>query len=498
MRAIHVRNGQRVAQGQLLIELDPTLASADEAQATQTLLAARIARRRATTRCSPISQGRPAALRRAAGHAAEIVARTRTSFVRSAIAEYEARARRAAPAARRAQRRARRRAGRDRQAARDACRSRPAARGARASWPSRAITRGSSCSNTSSCASSMSSNIDVQERQRRAGARGDRHASTPSCARCARRSARPPSTELAEANDKAGLASEELRKSARRRQFQQLRAPVDGVVQQLAVHTVGGVVQPAQPLMVIVPDGDARSRSRRRSSTRTSASSARASRCAVKLEAFNFTDYGLIEGTSRRSAATRSTRASSRRRAARRQGPAGPAGPGLCRAHRLACAPSDPRRSPLCDRVRPGHGGPGRDQDRASGGSSSICSRRSARPVSRGAARERVNAGLGMTASARERSGTAASDPPLQAPRFGDRRRRGHLLGAHLLQRFRIDQPGDRSGGGGACLPSPPGGNWRSRWRSLRWSGAITSSSQLIVARVPVLRLEPDREDAAP
>ncbi|WDE02307.1 HlyD family type I secretion periplasmic adaptor subunit [Thalassomonas actiniarum] len=33
-----------------------------------------------------------------------------------------------------------------------------------------------------------------------------------------------------------------------------LTAPVDGVVQQLAVHTLGGVVQAAQQLMVIVPD----------------------------------------------------------------------------------------------------------------------------------------------------------------------------------------------------------------------------------------------------
>jgi len=32
-----------------------------------------------------------------------------------------------------------------------------------------------------------------------------------------------------------------------------LEAPVDGTVQQLAIHTVGGVVTPAQPLMVIVP-----------------------------------------------------------------------------------------------------------------------------------------------------------------------------------------------------------------------------------------------------
>jgi len=42
-------------------------------------------------------------------------------------------------------------------------------------------------------------------------------------------------------------------KAAERRRPQTLAAPVDGTVQQLAVHTVGGVVTPAQPLLVIVP-----------------------------------------------------------------------------------------------------------------------------------------------------------------------------------------------------------------------------------------------------
>ncbi len=46
-------------------------------------------------------------------------------------------------------------------------------------------------------------------------------------------------------------------KARRRSQLLKLTAPVDGVVQQLAVHTVGGVVTPAQPLMIVVPDGQA-------------------------------------------------------------------------------------------------------------------------------------------------------------------------------------------------------------------------------------------------
>lgn len=35
---------------------------------------------------------------------------------------------------------------------------------------------------------------------------------------------------------------------------QSLRAPVTGVIQQLAIHTLGGVVTTAQPLMVLVPE----------------------------------------------------------------------------------------------------------------------------------------------------------------------------------------------------------------------------------------------------
>src|SRR5205823_2223596 len=50
----------------------------------------------------------------------------------------------------------------------------------------------------------------------------------------------------------AGLA-QDLIKAEQRTRLQALTAPVDGMVQQLAVHTVGGVVTPAQPLLVPVP-----------------------------------------------------------------------------------------------------------------------------------------------------------------------------------------------------------------------------------------------------
>lgn len=55
----------------------------------------------------------------------------------------------------------------------------------------------------------------------------------------------------AEANYR--LRDEELKKAAEKQGQTALIAPVDGVVQQLAVHTVGGVVKAADALMIIVP-----------------------------------------------------------------------------------------------------------------------------------------------------------------------------------------------------------------------------------------------------
>ena len=59
--------------------------------------------------------------------------------------------------------------------------------------------------------------------------------------------------ELAKAEQKAASLAHDVVKAEQRTKLQLLTAPVDGVVQQLAVHTVGGVVTPAQALLVIVP-----------------------------------------------------------------------------------------------------------------------------------------------------------------------------------------------------------------------------------------------------
>ncbi len=58
---------------------------------------------------------------------------------------------------------------------------------------------------------------------------------------------------LNEGSQKSAALEQEMIKALSRAKLMTLTAPVDGTVQQLAVHTVGGVVTPAQPVMVIVP-----------------------------------------------------------------------------------------------------------------------------------------------------------------------------------------------------------------------------------------------------
>jgi hemolysin D len=58
---------------------------------------------------------------------------------------------------------------------------------------------------------------------------------------------------VSEAEQKANVSGQELVKADSHGKLMTLTAPVDGTVQQLAVHTVGGVVTPAEKLMMIVP-----------------------------------------------------------------------------------------------------------------------------------------------------------------------------------------------------------------------------------------------------
>ena len=96
------------------------------------------------------------------------------------------------------------------------------------------------------------------------------------------------------ATSKAQLLTQDESKATQRERLTQLTAPVAGTIQQLAVHSVGGVVTPAQPLMIVVPD-----------SARVTAEISIANldigfvnagqQAEVKLETFPYTKYGTVK-----------------------------------------------------------------------------------------------------------------------------------------------------------------------------------------------------------
>jgi hemolysin D len=91
---------------------------------------------------------------------------------------------------------------------------------------------------------------------------------------------------------------QELGKNEQRSRLMQLAAAVDGTVQQVAVHTEGGVVTPAQVLMVIVPR-DAEMTAEVVIDNKDIGFVNAGDSAQVKLETFPFTRYGTIEATVR-------------------------------------------------------------------------------------------------------------------------------------------------------------------------------------------------------
>lgn len=104
---------------------------------------------------------------------------------------------------------------------------------------------------------------------------------------------------LTQARLKAAQLREEGLKTRHRETLARLVAPVDGTVQQLAVHTAGGVVTPAQALMVIVPD-DAQVQAEVLIDNQDIGFVREGQRAEIKLETFNFTRYGTVPAVVRR------------------------------------------------------------------------------------------------------------------------------------------------------------------------------------------------------
>jgi hemolysin D len=291
VRTIHVKNGQHVDAGQLLVELDPTMAGAEAAQASQGLQTAQIVAARNSALLDHV-QGNSARVRMPAGTPNTITA-TQDDFIRTSIAEYESE---------------------------------------RASLIQQRAERGAELAGAEAEISKLKQTLPLIEQQlsarqeltdkgyfskirlleyeqqkvehiqniaiQQANASKARAAMANIDAQLRRTKAtfgKNAATQLSEAQEKTGLAREDVTKSARRQEYQQLRSPVAGTVQQLVLSTVGGVVQPAQAIMIIVPD-DAAVVIEANIMNKDIGFIREGQPVRVKLEAFNFTDYGIIPG----------------------------------------------------------------------------------------------------------------------------------------------------------------------------------------------------------
>jgi hemolysin D len=102
------------------------------------------------------------------------------------------------------------------------------------------------------------------------------------------------SDRQAQASSKREQLSQERSKTEQRARLTQMTAPVAGTVQQVAVHTEGGVVTPAQVLMVIVPK-DAQVTAEVVVDNKDIGFVNAGQVAAIKLETFPFTRYGTVE-----------------------------------------------------------------------------------------------------------------------------------------------------------------------------------------------------------
>lgn len=100
---------------------------------------------------------------------------------------------------------------------------------------------------------------------------------------------------LAEALRQAAALEQELVKAEQRYRQRRLIAPVSGTVQQLQVHTVGGVVTPADPVMVIVPE-DSTLEIEAMVLNKDVGFVAEGQAVEIKVESFPYTKYGLLTG----------------------------------------------------------------------------------------------------------------------------------------------------------------------------------------------------------
>lgn len=294
VRAIYVHDGDHVRKGQALLDLDPTLSGADLAQTQKSLLTAEtdVARNQTIAdalagRSSPLSFK---------GDVPSDVRATQRRLIEAQLSEVDANI--ASLTAARAA------------ALQDARAARATADRLGRTTPT--LDREIAAMNALD-AKGYAPGLRLMELQRQRDQEiGDRQVALAQQARSEEDAAkiakqitdvretasRGALADLAKAESEAIVRREDVVKADRRSQLQRLVSPVDGTVQQVAVHTIGGVVEPGRTLMVVVPTGtdlevEVKVRNRDVGFVHEGQP------VAVKIDAFPFTRFGTVPGVLR-------------------------------------------------------------------------------------------------------------------------------------------------------------------------------------------------------
>ncbi|CAG9932450.1 Membrane fusion protein (MFP) family protein [Candidatus Nitrotoga arctica] len=101
--------------------------------------------------------------------------------------------------------------------------------------------------------------------------------------------------QMTEGNKAAAAYQQDALRSDAHSKLLRLTAPVDGTVQQLDVHTVGGVVSAAKPLMQIVPK-ETRVEVETFLENKDVGFVQEGHTAEIKIDAFEYTKYGTVTG----------------------------------------------------------------------------------------------------------------------------------------------------------------------------------------------------------
>ncbi|MBI5558723.1 MAG: HlyD family type I secretion periplasmic adaptor subunit [Deltaproteobacteria bacterium] len=101
--------------------------------------------------------------------------------------------------------------------------------------------------------------------------------------------------ELADKQNKLNYLTADIEKTTYINAKQQLVAPVDGIINKLLIHTVGGVVSPAEKLIMLVPAGSPLIISAL-VQNKDIGFIARDMEASIKVDTFNFQKYGALDG----------------------------------------------------------------------------------------------------------------------------------------------------------------------------------------------------------